>query len=128
MPISLVRCLLLFAFAALVAQPKNSSQSFSTLNISEMTGEESGALDYFPEIAVSGNYVHVVWVTDEGNPIVRVLDYRRSTDGGRTWERRQRLLADERLLTSGLSRRLAADGANVYILANASRLITAQGR
>ncbi len=58
------------------------------LNLSESTGDSrlSSRVVGAPSIAVSGTVVHVVWDDDTGSPgLPRVL-YRRSSDGGSTFE------------------------------------------
>lgn len=86
----------------------------------------SVSIAYNPAIAVSGNYVHVVWY-DTRNAIIDVNGnsdwnfeeyYKRSTDGGITW-------GPETRLTNNVGRSLHpsifAYGLNVYLVWNDNR-------
>jgi len=72
------------------------------------------------KIAVSGSYVHVVWLGFKKDWSGSVLFYRRSTDGGKTFEAPRQIAKDspgERSLDLlPESHNVAADGAYVYIL------------
>ncbi|HLF64780.1 MAG TPA: LamG-like jellyroll fold domain-containing protein [Saprospiraceae bacterium] len=61
-------------------------------NISEGEGAPAmGMDDYGPEMAVSGKVVHMLWMTNN-NWVTRQLQYRRSPDGGKTWEAKKLLV------------------------------------
>ncbi len=64
----------------------------------------------FPRIAVSGNYVHVLF--SEGD----ILAYKRSTDGGATWEARQNLSTSGYLYKYPYSYAVVADGPYVHVV------------
>lgn len=85
------------------------------VNLSE--GKEGpGYDDKVPEIVVSGNTVHTVWVQSVGNSEV-YLYYRRSVDLGDTWEPARKILALKyrSYAIQVDSRKLAVDGDNVHI-------------
>jgi len=105
--------------APAIADAKNVDISSWAKNVSESAlGTEPWNIDKFAEIAVAGSTVHVVWVTDDAAVWdKRYIYYRRSTDGGATWEAKQEIYA----ATGGsdffdiANRRLAVDGQNVHI-------------
>jgi PKD repeat protein len=87
------------------------------INLSEgITGP--GYDDKVPEIAVSGNTLHVIWVQSVANSEAN-LYYRRSTDLGETWEASRLIMKfkNRNYATQVASRRLAADGDEVHICA-----------
>jgi hypothetical protein len=93
----------------------NPDLSKHLVNLSE--GKEgAGYDDKVPEIIVSGNTVHTVWVQSVGNSEV-YLYYRRSVDLGETWEPARQILALKyrSYAIQVDSRRLAVDGDNVHI-------------
>ncbi len=80
----------LFLFSGIV-EARNPDLSYWTQNLSSSPApEENTRPDLSPEIAVVGDTVHVLWIRN--NPEDYTLYYRRSTDGGRTWEPKQTLL------------------------------------
>ncbi len=87
------------------------------INLSEGT-EGVGYNDKVPEMVISGNTIHVVWVQNPPSYTSEsILMYRRSTDLGETWEDVKKLMVfkDGNYGTEEMSRRLAVDGNNVYI-------------
>ncbi len=78
-------CMLLFVHQAAARNPDVSSW---IVNLSSgSTLGDNNDLHESPEIAVVGNTVHVVWIKRlEGHTFEQQLWYRRSTDGGRTWQ------------------------------------------
>lgn len=75
--------------------------------------------DRSPEIVASGRTLHTVWMSNVGySPCY--LSYRRSTDGGRTWQNRVILQTyDDQSFNSvvaGDSTRLTVDGDDVHIV------------
>lgn len=75
--------------------------------------------DRFPEVIVSGQTVHMVCVSSIGYDR-NFLCYRRSTDGGITWQDRI-ILGDysgdtNSTLQNGETTRLAVDGGNVHVI------------
>jgi uncharacterized protein (TIGR03437 family) len=117
----MLRSLVVVAIALLAAVPavgKNPTPSNAVRNLSENNPEEQKAWgDDNHEIVVAGNIVHVMWITQETEPEVRAIYYKRSIDGGATWEPKKRLFAKNDLLasTGTPSRRMAVDGTNVVI-------------
>jgi hypothetical protein len=74
-----------------LAEARNPDVSYWTSNLSSSPApDEDTREDLDPEIAVVGNTVHVLWIRN--NPSDYTLFYRRSTDGGRTWDPKQVLL------------------------------------
>ena len=72
--------------------------------------------DINPELVISGNTIHVVWIEYEYGAENRVF-YCRSTDLGKTWEAPRVIgkLKDSQYAKRPESRNLAVDGANVHI-------------
>jgi len=75
--------------------------------------------DRFPEAIVSGQTLHTVWTASIGNTLNH-LCYRRSLDGGVTWQNRM-ILQDYNsetysTLQSGDTTRLAVDGNYVHVI------------
>ncbi|MEO0095189.1 MAG: hypothetical protein ABIL66_04780, partial [candidate division WOR-3 bacterium] len=60
---------------------KRSTDAGLTWGEDVMLSVEDGQSSVLPEIAVSGNTVHVIWFEDDFGVL-----YRRSTDGGANWE------------------------------------------
>lgn len=85
------------------------------INLSE-SDNGVGLYDYVPEIAVSGNTVHTLWVQRVSNSEAN-LYYRRSTNLGETWEAPQllKVLKDAGLAKDVTNRRLAVDNNTVHI-------------
>jgi PKD repeat protein len=93
----------------------NPDLSKHLINLSEGI-EGPGYDDKVPEIIVSGNTVHTVWVQSVANSEV-YLYYRRSVDLGKTWEPARKILALKyrSYAIQVNSRKLAVDGDNVHI-------------
>lgn len=111
----LLSALLMFFFSSFSAYSTNPEISNYLINISEgSTG--SGNADYVPEIVISGNTIHTVWVQSVGNSEA-YLYYRRSVDLGETWEPARQILALKyrSYAIQVDSRKLAVDGDNVHI-------------
>ncbi len=81
------------------------AKTWSTIRI---TFNPAGLED--PEIAGSGNYLHIIF--HEGN----ILAYKRSTDGGSTWESRQNLSTTGQLYPGSDGFAISADGPYVHVV------------
>jgi hypothetical protein len=98
------------------AEARNPDLSYWMQNLSESPDPlEPGLPNENPEIAVAGSNVHAIWFT--GNPLNQ-LYYRRSADGGRTWEAKQLLFTYEwsKLRSEPTRKRLVAEGDYVHIV------------
>ncbi len=84
-------------------------QPFSATQVVTPTADRFGATD----LAVDGDAVHVVWL--RGSATASDLLYRRSVDGGGTFESEQQLTATPSWL---LTPQVAAGGGNVYVTWN----------
>lgn len=86
-------------------------------NLSESaSAEEPGEQDSNPEIAIVGSTAHVMWATRGADWRSWKIYYRRSTDGGKTWEAKKLLFTDdEGLLDGSTYRKMAVDGNTVHI-------------
>jgi len=76
----------------------------------------SGVKDsYQPDIAIEGNYVHVVWSNQSGN---YELFYTRSLDGGHTWEHEKQIsnLVTPNAWGLAWTPKIAVNGSNVYVV------------
>lgn len=63
---------------------RNADLSWWTVNVSEgLPAEERGVADSYPEIVVENDTVHALWFSRVDD---NAVCYRRSTDGGETWE------------------------------------------
>ena len=75
--------------------------------------------DHFPEAIVSGQTIHTVWTASIGYDLHH-LCYRRSLDGGASWQERVILLdygyENWTTLMTGETTRLAVDGDHVHVL------------
>jgi hypothetical protein len=75
--------------------------------------------DHFPEAMVSGQTIHTVWTASIGFDLHH-LCYRRSLDGGATWQQRVILLDYDYdnwpNMMTGETTRLAVDGDNVHVI------------
>ncbi len=91
---------------------KSVSISLRTWHTKRLT-TNSADLKY-PEIEVSGNYVHVVFLEDA------TLCYKRSTDGGATWEARQNLSTSGHINPFPQSYAIEADGPYVHLVVDRS--------
>ena len=84
-------------------------------NISEGEGAPAvGMEDYAPEIAVSGKVIHLLWLTNN-NWTTKQLNYRRSTDGGLTWETKKLFLDVAGLDDAARYQRMYVSGNYVHI-------------
>jgi hypothetical protein len=72
---------------------------------------------YEPTIAVSGEYVHVVWVNSDFASFWQIF-YKRSTDGGITWETENLQLSN---YDHAYNPSIATSGSDVYIAWNDDR-------
>ncbi len=64
----------------------------------------------YPKVAASGDYVHVIFRE------VYTLAYKRSTDGGSTWEPRQNLSTSGLILSNNYGYAIAAGGPYVHVV------------
>lgn len=88
------------------------------INVSEGAGEAPvGYDDTQPEIAISGNTVHVLWqnFTFEGG--LTSLFYRRSVDGGKTWQGKIMLESTNAFDGDRTARRMFVSGNYVHVAA-----------
>ncbi|MEI6206533.1 MAG: FG-GAP-like repeat-containing protein [Desulfuromonadales bacterium] len=109
----------LFVVSASPCLSASAEYSFWTRNLSGITDTATGYYAYEnAKMAVSGPYVHVVWLANAyGDVSGYRLFYRRSADGGQTFGSVQTLISS----TSGgifseTSMMLAADGNSVHLL------------
>ncbi len=101
------------------AAAKNPDLSYWYKNISESSApEEPGADDFAQEIAVVGNTVHIIWITLKTDGSAYQLYYRRSLDGGQTWQPKQLLFEHANLEHTTRYKRLAVSGNVVHIAIN----------
>lgn len=72
--------------------------------------------DLYPEMVISGNTIHVVWIEYKYG-VDKLLYYCRSTDLGKTWEAPKLIskLKDSDYTLQPQSRKLAVDGSTVHI-------------
>jgi hypothetical protein len=108
--------LVLYSLTGLSFNPEVSNY---LINLSE--GEEGpGYSDVAPELVISGNTIHVIWVQSPPSyEDVPSFYYCRSTDLGETWEAPQLIkkFKDTSIPSQVDSRRIAVDGDNVHICA-----------
>lgn len=84
------------------------------VNVSEGNGApEISAIDFAPEIAVSGNMVYAVWISEL--PQGRRLSYRNSTDGGNTWGQIQEIAESSGFDYDRVQTRMYVYGNTVHI-------------
>lgn len=111
--------LILILFSGGTAIAANPDISDFTRNLSGVNPAGQTWDDYNSEVAVSGNYVHVVWFSRRSDWDRARICYTRSTDGGATFEDYRVLhvvnTATKNILSEPELRMLAADGANVYV-------------
>jgi len=109
-------CFIASDIPALAVNPELSNW---TKNLSEGTKEEeSGNTDQNAEIAVAGQTVHVMWMT-RVEYSTGELYYKRSVDGGQTWEPKKLLFSDAvNDIYWNKDKRMAVDGDNVHIIIN----------
>ena len=104
-----------FAFTPMPAATKNAELSTWMRNLSESAlATEPGTADWAPEVAVSGVSVHAIWSTQGATDWT--LHYRRSTNGGATWEDKKALHTDTDNLNQPTFRRIAVDGSTVHVV------------
>lgn len=94
-----------------------------TLPFSLTDLNESGNPVYAPEMAVSGETVHTIWIT-RNTDNTYTMNYRRSTDSGVTWEPVKTLFTSDpeswqKMATSNYFKRLAVDGNKVFVMIQA---------
>jgi len=104
-------------FLSGLSEAKNADFSEWIENISESPlPTELRYIDYAPEIEVVGSTVHVMWSTyDNINWTDRFIYYRRSINGGRSWEDKKLLLTGDGYLVSNTANRMSVDGDTVHI-------------
>ncbi|MBK8700987.1 MAG: T9SS type A sorting domain-containing protein [Saprospiraceae bacterium] len=84
-------------------------------NISEGEGAMPSSMDdYAPEIGVSGNLVHFLWMTNN-NWATKQLTYRRSPDGGKTWDVKKLLVDNAGLDDASRYLKMYVNGNYVHI-------------
>ena len=66
---------------------------------------------YYPSVAISGNYIHVIW--NDYRDWEDAIYYKRSTDGGTTWEPDIRLTNDP---AESHSPSLAVSGTKIHVV------------
>ena len=87
-------------------------------NISEGEGATViGYDDYGPEMAISGKVIHLLWTTNN-NWVTKDMYYRRSADGGTTWETRKLLVSNAGLDDAVRSQKMYVSGNYVHISYN----------
>ncbi|AGW14502.1 LamG-like jellyroll fold domain-containing protein [Megalodesulfovibrio gigas] len=116
----LVRCIAMLGvlLCCTTAEARNPDVSSWMVNLSSGssstdTNNRNGA----PEIAVVGDTVHAVWVTYQSDPYIGQIWYRRSLDGGATWQARIKIVeapANELDITEYV-KRLHVVGTSVHI-------------
>ncbi len=94
-----------------------------TLPFSLTDLNESGNPVYAPEMAVSGETIHTIWITRNADNTY-TMNYRRSTDSGVTWEPVKTLFSSDpeswqSMETSNNFRRLAVSGDKVFVMIQA---------
>lgn len=112
---------LVFTFSIDVnAMNANLSRWLKNLSGTSTATERESYFNFFPEVVVSGNTIHVLWVHLTPDQSTMQLIYRRSLDKGKTWE-------EKKILSSHTDdvfqfphrgdtfRRMAVSGNNVHI-------------
>lgn len=99
---------------------RNAELSYWTKNVSESSSaEEPGDFDEMPEIAIAGSTVHVLWLTTKADYSGNLVYYRRSTDGGKTFQPKIIVARDDSgsggTWGGATSKRMAVDGDTVHI-------------
>ncbi len=83
-----------------------------TVNLSNNPGSS-----LYPQIAVSGSDVYIVWLQLNSDEELPNLFFRRSTDNGATWEARVKLSSSGTVLSTSVDvAHLVASGSNVYVV------------
>ncbi len=111
--------MLCFTASDIPAWATNPDLSNWTKNLSEgVKEEESGNTDQNAEVAVAGQTVHVMWMTRLYS--TGEIYYKRSVDGGATWEPKKLLFSDavNDIKWDSTQKRMAADGNTVHIIVN----------
>jgi PKD repeat protein len=108
--------LILFFFACFEANSNNPIISNQLINLSAKVSQNV-VEDGQPEMIISGNKIHVVWIELESNNYK--LYYCRSVDLGKTWETPKLITlfkyAVFNFVRDASNRKLAVDGENVHI-------------
>jgi PKD repeat protein len=105
--------LLGFSFIVNATTPENSNW---IRNISEGEGEPpTGFQDYKPEFYESEGVLHTFWLT-WSSP--RTYNYRRSTDGGDTWDEKKTIYTGDDALYHSRYKRMAVSGKYVHLIVN----------
>jgi hypothetical protein len=98
-----------------VADAANPDVSYWIKNLSS---SDSGVNDENQEIAVVGDTVHVMWMTRSADDLNQFY-YRRSLDGGETWEAKQLIFSTNKYVDwNNTYKRMAVDGNTVHIATN----------
>ena len=111
--------LFMLGFISLITTAQTLPFSLTDLN-------ESGNPVYAPEMAVSGETVHTIWITRNVDNTY-TMNYRRSTDSGVTWEAVKPLFTSDieswqGMATSNYFKRLAVDGNKVFVMIQAGNV------
>jgi hypothetical protein len=114
--------LLLLVSCALLAGPAEANNPVSSRWVKNLSGGEPPGERWFDrscEVAVSGNYVHVLWYSTIQSTAEKVY-YCRSVDGGQTFEEKVALYAEpcpipNRLAFHTEEKHLEVDGATVHV-------------
>lgn len=118
---------LLVCVSTCLATGRTAEDSLRFLNLSSEPPAEAVRQDIHPQLAVAGNLVHLAWVSQLPDQAGERLMYRRSTDGGATFEPAQVLLSvgnmtslsngldTQNAETGGYPAYLAADGQQVHL-------------
>ncbi|HOW66458.1 MAG TPA: hypothetical protein P5186_06085 [Candidatus Paceibacterota bacterium] len=127
---------MLFMIHPSSATSRTAEDSFHFRNLSSEPLGDSARQDLYPQLAVAGDAVHLAWLSITPDFASQQLRYRRSTDGGRSFEPARTLLSGSgsEFLYTGLNIHdtetgqtpayLAADGEQVHI----ALLTTATGQ
>lgn len=97
----------------------NANNSFWLKNISESASDKSPRNpDSSPEIITIGSTVHTMWIVRKADWSGYELRYRRSTDGGKTWQPIQVLHSTATNIEQKAYRKMAVSGDTVHIFQN----------
>lgn len=88
-------------------------RSWSPLqSIADLTGRVSQVVGQYYAIATKGRWVHLVWIREHSSGWIHVF-HRRSTDGGLTWGKTQRLTRES---LDSIGVQVAVDGRAVHVV------------
>jgi hypothetical protein len=106
----------MLVLGGLQAEATNANLSNWMKNLSEpKVAEQTGFYDFNPEIEISGSTVHVMWITRSNDWSTYTLYYKRSLDGGKTWQPKKEIFSEKDLVVSGNYKRMAVLGNTVHI-------------